>query len=232
MREKYLWLAVAVLTALTMGQACYIYEGKAVAKDITEQPPVEPEIHRMAHTEKASDSRWEELEKWRRTVREQINQGFPLSDRDFDVFFGDSFFAGRPGPFAEMERVRKQMSGQFRDREKTLFDGYWGKWFEQRMLMGQFRTEITRTPGEVTVTVQVPGLEGRTADVSVTEERIRLSFEAKASSAKKTADTMVKRASSQSYLKILPLPEDAVPGTGKVEIKGETVSIRFARKKS
>ncbi len=232
MREKYLWLAIAVLTVLTMGQACYIYEGKAVAKDIMERPPLQPDIHLEAHSEKASDSQWEEFEKWRRTVREQINQGFPLSDKDFDVFFGDRFFGGRPGPFAEMERVRKQLSGEFRDREKTLFDGYWDKWFEQRMLMGQFKTEIARTPGEVTVTVQVPGLEGRTADISITEERIRLSFEAKAVAERKTADALVKKTSSQNYIKILPLPEDAVPGTGKIEIKGETVSIRFARKKS
>ncbi len=230
MREKYLWLAIAVLTVLTMGQACYIYEGKAVAKDITEQPPVEPEIHQMGHAEKASDSQWEELEKWRRTVREQINQGFPLSDRDFDVFFGDRFFTSRQNPFAEMERVRKQMSGEFRDSDKTLFDKYWEKWFEQRMMIDQFKAEISRTDKEITLTIQLPGLAAETAEISITNERIKLSFEAKAASERKTAGGLLRRESSQSYIKILPVPADAAAGTGKTEIEGDKVRIKFARK--
>ena len=232
MREKYLWLAISVLTALTFGQACYIYEGKAFAKDIMEQPPLQPEIHRGAHAEKAYEAQWEELEKWRRKVREQINQGFPLLEPDFDVFFGERFFAGRPNPFAEMERVRKVMSGEFRDSDKTLFDSYWDKWFEQRMMIDQFKAEISRTDKEITLTIQLPGLTAKTADISITNERIKLSFEAGAASGHKIAGGVLRKDSSQSYVKILPVPADAEPGSGKAEIEGEAVKIKFARKKN
>ena len=231
MREKYLWLAISVLTALTLGQACYIYEEKAVAKEfMDEHPPGQPDIHLLGHAEKAFDAQQEEFAKWRVRVREQINQGFPLLERDFDVFFGDRFFTGRGNPFGEMERLRRQLSGEFRDSDRTLFDGYWDKWYEQRMRLGQFKTEIARTDKEVTLTISLPGLAGGTADVNIKEGRIKLSFQARSASERKSAGGLIKRERSESYVKILPVPEDAVPGTGKVRIDGELVKIKFERR--
>lgn len=233
MREKYLWLAISVLTALTLGQACYIYEEKAVAKEFMEdQPPVQPELHQQEHSAKAFDAQQQEFEKWRVKVREQINQGFPLLERDFDVFFGDRFFTGRANPFAEMERLRKQLSGEFRDYDRTLFDGYWDKWFEQRMRLGQFKTEVSRTESEVTLGIRLPGLTAGTADVSINEGMIRLSFQARAVSENKSAGGLMKRESSETYVKILPVPGDALAGTGKVQIDGEVVKIKFERRKN
>lgn len=231
MREKYLWLAISVLAALTLGQACYIYEEKAVAKEFMEdQPPVQPDLHLQGHSDKAFDAQQQEFEKWRGKVREQINQGFPLLERDFDVFFGDRFFTGRPNPFAEMERLRKQLSGEFRDYDRTLFDGYWDKWFEQRMRLGQFKTEVGRTDKEVTLTIRLPGLAAGTADVNIKEGIIKLSFKAGSVSGHKSSGSLIRRESSESYVKILPVPEDAVPGTGKVQLDGELVKIKFQRK--
>ena len=231
MREKYLWLAISVLTALTLGQACYIYEEKAVAKEFMEEhPPGQPEIHQQGHSAKAYEAQQEEFEKWRGRVREQINQGFPLLERDFDVFFGDRFFTGRGNPFAEMERLRRQLSGEFRDSDRTLFDGYWDKWFEQRMRLGRFKTEIGRTDREITLTISLPGLAGGSADVNIKEGRIKLSFQARSASGHKSAESLLKRESSESYVKIMPVPEDAVPGTGKVQIDGELVKIKFERR--
>lgn len=231
MREKYLWLAISVLTALTLGQACYIYEGRAVAKEFMEDPPpVQPGIHRQGHAAKAYDAQQEEFEKWRGKVREQISQGFPLLEKDFDYFFGDRFFTGRADPFAEMERLRRQLSGEFRDSDRTLFDGYWDRWFAQRMRLGQFRTEVTRTDKEVTLAISLPGLAAGTAEVNIKEGRIKLSFQARSASEHKSAGSIIKRESSESYVKILPVPEDAVPDTGKVRIEGELVKIRFERR--
>lgn len=231
MREKYLWLAISVLTALTLGQACYIYEEKAVAKEfMNDQPPGQPELHLQGHSDKAFDAQQEEFAKWRGKVREQINQGFPLLERDFDVFFGDRFFTGRADPFAEIERLRRQLSGEFRDTDKTLFDGYWDKWFEQRMRLGRFKTEVSRTDREVILAIRLPGLAAGTADVNIKEGIIKLSFQARSAAGHKSAGSLIKRESSESYVKILPVPEDAIPGTGEVLIDGELVKIKFGRR--
>lgn len=52
MREKYMWLAIIFLLLLTLGQACYIYERNAVAKEISGPPPVQPEIYNKAYAGK------------------------------------------------------------------------------------------------------------------------------------------------------------------------------------
>ena len=232
MREKYLWLAVVALTALTLGQACYIYECTLSAKEIGEQAPGRTEIHKGVNAEMASDAQWEEFEKWRDKIRSQVNRGDPLQERDFDVFFGDRFFAGKADPFAEMERLRRRTSESLRASERALFDDYWGKWFNQRMRPAEFKTDTLRTDRDIVLTLHVPGLAGGTAVVDITNGRIKVAFSVKTSSEEKSGSGIIRRESSRSYVKILPVPEEAEAGTGRVEIDGESVKITFALKKS
>jgi len=227
MNEKYTWMVVAVLTALTLGQACYIYSQKASAAVTDERQP--PSMAEAYHA-KAYDSQWEELQKWRKMVRKQLDQGAPLLDPDFDGFFNDGFFSGRYEPFAELDRIHKRMTEEFGEPERRLFDDYWVKWYGRRMRLGQFRAETARTDREVILTIHVPGLSAKTADVDISNERIKIFFEARTASGEKGEGGLLTRESLQSYLKLLPLPEDAVPGTGRVEIEGEKVKITFALK--
>lgn len=233
MREKYLWMAIIFLTVLTLGQACYIYENRLNATEVpgnlSAQPDID-DIHRSLYVEKASAAQWEEFRRWRDRVQWQLDRGNALLEPDFDVYFNDRFFSDRLNPFTEMERIRRQMSDVFQGTEKSAFDAYWDKWFAQRMRMGQFKTETARTSRSVTLTVTIPGLTGAEADVSITKERIRIVFSVSSPSEEKNAEGIVKRESSQSYVKILPLPEDAVPGTGKVETAGQQVKIKFERR--
>jgi HSP20 family molecular chaperone IbpA len=98
------------------------------------------------------------------------------------------------------------------------------------MRLGRFKTEIGRTDKEVTLTISLPGLAGGAADVNIKEGRIKLSFQARSASGQKSAGSLIKRESPESYVKIMPVPEDAVPGTGKVQIDGELVKIKFERR--
>lgn len=232
MREKYLWLAIAVLTALTLGQACYIYQEQAAAMDTSGPPGLQPEVQNRLNAEKAHDSQWEELERWRARVQQQIGRGDPLLERDFDIFFNDRFFSGRLTPFTEMERIRAETSGRFGLSERLLFDGYWDKWFEQRMLFREFRTEVGRTDKDVTISVTIPGLSENTVDIDITDERIRIAFSAKTASGEKLIAGILKKETYRSFLKILPLPVDAAPGTGKIKVEGETIRIRFDLRKA
>jgi len=232
MREKYLWLVIAALLLLLSGQSCYIYEQRAAAGERGGPPPLQPDIHGQLYLEKSRDAQWEEFEKWRDRVRAQLGRGDPLLEKDFDIFFNDRFFSGKFSPFTEMERLRREMAGQLGGSERLLFDDYWDKWFGQRMRMGRFSTDISRSGGHVTIGVSVPGLAADTLDVDISDERIKISFSARTGSEREIAGGVVKKESYQSYVKILPLPADAAPGTGKVKAEGERVIIRFDIKKA
>lgn len=231
MREKYLWVAIAVLTVLTLGQACYIYEETASAKESPAPSPLKPELKKRGYSEKASDAQWEEYQRWRDRVQRSLDSGSPLLEPDFDAFFNDAYFSRGPEPFAEMEFIHRQMSDQAGGSGKPLFDSYWDKWFEQRMKMGRFATDISRAGDAVTISIQVPGLAAGTADVNITGGRIKISFYAKAAYREKSGDLVVIKQTSQSYVKILPVPADAEPGTGKAVIEGERIKIEFRKKR-
>lgn len=68
--------------------------------------------------------------------------------------------------------------------------------------------------------------------IDITDDRIKISFTAKTPSEETKPGSVLKRESAESHVKILPLPEDAVPGTGKAEINGETLKIKFDRRKA
>lgn len=232
MREKYLWLVIAALLILLSGQSCYIYEQQVAAGEGGGPPPLQPDIRGRLYLEKSRDAQWEEFEKWRDRVRDQLGRGDPLLEKDFDVFFNDRFFSGKFSPFTEIERLRREMTGQLGGSERLLFDGYWDKWFEQRMRMGKFSTDISRSDRHVTIGVNVPGLAEDTLDINISDDRIKISFSARTGSEREIAGGVVKKESYQSYVKIMPLPVDAVAGTGKVKAEGERVTIRFDIKKT
>lgn len=230
MREKYLWIVITVLTVLSLGQACYIYEETAAAGESSGPSPLRQGIERTAYSEKASDAQWEEFQKWRGSIQGRLDSGTPLLEPDFDAFFNDNYFTGRREPFAEMERIRGRMGGLVGEAGKPLFDGYWDKWFEQRMQMGQFKTEIIRAGTEMTLTILVPGLRSETTDVDITPDRIRVSFSVSASSGKSNGDGAVVREAARKYIKILPVPEDADAASGQAEITGDRIRIGFKQK--
>ena len=230
MREKYLWLAIALLTAITLGQACYIYGSRVNATEFPENPPAQPAIHERLYAEKASDAQWEEFRKWRDRIQGRLDSGGALAEPDFDVFFNDRFFSDKVNPFLEMENIHRQMSSVFQGTEKSAFDAYWEKWFTQRMMTDQFKTETGRTAEKVTLTMQIPGLAGGTPDVNITKNRIRIAFSARTASEDGSAGGIIKKETAQNFIKILPVPEDAVPGTGRVETEGQRLKITFERK--
>jgi len=225
---KLLWAVIIFLTLLVLAQAGYIYKQRSGA----DAASAKPASSQGTDQEKALDAQWEELEKWRTNVHKRMGSGEPLLDPDFDSFFNDRFFGRRYNPFTEMERIHRRMLDTLREPERNLFDDSWGRWYGRRMLMGQFATEVTRTDKEVTVTIRLPGLTGKTADINITDDRIKVSFSAKTATEEKDGGGIVKKESSQNYVKILPVPEDAAPGTGKVKIEGEQVKITFDKKKT
>lgn len=228
MNIKFLWAVIILLALLVLAQAGYIYNQRSGAKGTS----AAPELSRSTDSGKRPDSQWEELERWRAKVRKQIGSGTPMLDPDFDSFFDDHFFGRKYNPFTEMDRIHRQMLDTLRESERTLFDDSWGRWYGRRMLMEEFKTNVVRTDKEVKVIISLPGLTSKTADINITDDRIKISFSAKTSTEEKSAGGVIKKESSQNYVKILPVPEDAVPGTGKAEIEGEQVKIKFDRKRS
>lgn len=83
------------------------------------------------------DSQCGELEKWREKVHRQIGSGAPLLDQDFDSLFDDRFFGRKYDPFAEMERIHRQMRETTGDARETPTAGMDKAWADRKEAVRQ-----------------------------------------------------------------------------------------------
>lgn len=212
MKNKILYGIIAALVFICLGQAYYIY-----AQQDTSTTTVPAE-------------KWaDKTEKWHKDAQKRIRSGERLSSEFFDDFFNDDFFGRRYNPFVEMERLHKQMEALFRESEKTLFDNSWNTWFTERMSMNDFKTDVSRTDKNVTVAIAVPGIDKKSADININDDRIKISFTAKTVREDKKDSSVSRSESIQSYVKVLPIPEDAVAKTAKTSVERNQVKIVFDR---
>lgn len=228
MREKFMWLVIGALLLITVHHACGNRRHTAAATDLPGQP-LRPD-REGAYAARAADSQWAELQKWRGRVSERVGRGEPLLPPDFDAVFGDAFFAGRRDPFADLETIRRQTADGLSGPGKGLFERNWAAWFGQRMRMGEFAATVRTSADAVTLEVKVPGLVPGTAAADVTPERIRLTFTVRTSAALSGSGGMLRKESSRSYTKVLPVPDGADPAGARTEASPDAIKLRFARK--
>ncbi|OGS14382.1 MAG: hypothetical protein A2234_10480 [Elusimicrobia bacterium RIFOXYA2_FULL_58_8] len=212
MSTKTLYGVIGLLLIACLGQAYYIYSKK----------PASP----LAASRTDWPSRTDKLQQ---DVRQKLRKGEALQPALFDDFFNDEFFGRRFNPFAEMERMHRQMAEMFRESEKLQFDDSWGKWFSERIGMGEFKTAISRTDKNVVLAMTIPGVDGKNADININNDRIKISFTIRNVQDKKDSVAM-RSETSQSYVKIMPFPDDAVPGTAKTVMDKHTIIITFDKK--
>jgi len=211
MRERILFFFIILLLFACAGEGHYIYAQKN-------------------STGPAKTEDWQsKTEKLYRDIQDSINKKEALSDKLFDDFFNDDFFGRRFIPFEEMEDVHRHITDMFGKEEKNVFDSSWDKWFSDRMGMEDFKTEIKRKDKKITVAIKIPGIDKKTAEVNINDSRIKISFTAKTVKEEKKAGSVTRSESLRSYVKILPVPQDAVPGTGKAQIEKDAVKIVFER---
>lgn len=212
MKEKVLYSALVILLLACLGQAYYIYSQKKAS-------------------ESAQRNNWPaRTEKLNQDVLRHIRRGEALPPAVFDDFFNDDFFGRRFNPFAEMERVHRQMAQMFQESERRMLDNSWDSWFNDRIGMDAFKTSVYRTDKNVSIAVDIPGIDNRTADININEDRIKISFTATNVQDKKDEKGAMHRESSRSYTKIMPIPEDAVAASAKTSIANGKVTITFDRK--
>ena len=212
MKKALLYTMLVALSIICLGQGYYIYAQKKSSDTVT------------------ADNLPSLSEKLHQNVKEHISRGEALSYTMFDDFFDDEFFRQTFNPFSEMERIHKQMAAMFQESERNMLDNSWDNWFNERLGMDDFKTKVSRTDKNVVLTVDVPGIDGNTASVDINDNRIKISFTARNIQEKNDKTGTMHQEYSQSYMKILPMPEDAVATGVKTLIEENKVTITFNKK--
>lgn len=175
--------------------------------------------------DKVSGEKWNNLESWRARIQERLDQGGRLYPGDFDSFFNDRFFAGRQAPFGELDDIRRQTLEGLPKEQRAAFEESWAQWSAERLALGRLATETVRSETELTLVVRLPGVQAKDAGVDVNEKRVKISYAVPAAGGR----GVVKGTAPQNFVKLLPVPPDAAPGTAAVTRDGERLLITFRR---
>ncbi len=226
MKERAMWTLVALLALLSAGEAYYIFGARRKGP-----PPAGTRAWAESRPVPSYQEPWRELEDWRKTLDNRLSGGGVLNNGDFDSFFNDSFFDRRFTAFDQLERIHREMMDAFEGQKKREFGDSWDKWFSDRLDMGGFDTRVSRAGGKILMTISIPGLDAKNAEINVNRDRVRLSFSARSVGGEKNARGSVRSESEESFEKILPVPSGADGNTARVSVKGDAVTITFAEKK-
>jgi HSP20 family molecular chaperone IbpA len=212
MSTRVLWGVVALLGVTCIAEGSYIASNRRA-----ERPPdaANPAVDPVR-----------DLDKWEQRLQSDLASAGRLEDRDFDRLFGDDFFRQRIDPFAEIDKVGREIGNRLEGRDRELFGSAFRNWFEKRIDLTGITSKVQDKGKNVAVTFEIPGLDTDTVKLDVNADRIRLSYGALKTEKKgKTTTEAV-----ASFEKIIPLP-DGVDPTGFTVQKGKnelTVVFRKA----
>ena len=70
------------------------------------------------------------------SLRDKFKKNQKERHDEFDRFFDDDFFSMQTDPFAEMERMQKQLDEMMGRQSRGMFNDSWNSWFGDRFFGG------------------------------------------------------------------------------------------------
>jgi S1-C subfamily serine protease/HSP20 family molecular chaperone IbpA len=170
------------------------------------------------------------------------NQDFAIKTRRREVSSGAQGGGAAPAPsprqeprrqwdpFLEMERIREEMDAMFRDA--------FGRQSPQRGF-GMFNTDISydtdfkleEIPDGYAIKLDISGLDKDKIDVEINEHTITISGEGSGTQEEYGPQSSYKARSFHSFLRTIPLPEDANSRTITTDKQGDTLIIQMKKVK-
>ncbi len=144
--------------------------------------------------------------------------------------FGSLLNNKKGDPFAQMERLQREMEDNFRNFDHFFQDGSsFEQFFSKRHRTPRFDMKEQR--GKYTITIEIPGADNSSIDVKT--ENGRLSISAKISEEKEDNSTTYYRHErrTSSYKREIILPADADEKTLQSEHKNGLLIITIDKKK-
>lgn len=183
-----------------------------------------------ADPEQVSENMIKDVDNWLGRLDARLEAGKPVLPRDFDSFFGDSFFENSDDPERDMRAARKRISDRLGNKA-GVSDAY-GKWMTEKLSPADLSPKVLSGPKNITVTFTAPGnAEGR-LKASVSGGLIKISYASRATrTAKRSDGAETAESFSRKQQRVMPVPEGADPGRYSMKASGNGIEIIFDRLK-
>jgi HSP20 family protein len=124
-------------------------------------------------------------------------------------------------PILALHREMERLFDNFWDQFGLPFDGFAGGSVP--------RTDVAETDNAVEVSVELPGLDEKDIDVSVTEDTLNIKGEKKAEREEKTKGYHLSERSFGSFQRTIPLPRGIKGENAKAEFKKGVLTITLPK---
>ena len=152
---------------------------------------------------------------------------------EFDRFFDDDFFSKQTDPFAEMERMQKQLDKMMGRQSRGIFNDSWDSWFGDRFFGGSDDVEFNQKENKdaYIITLRIPNLKKNKLDIKIEKDGISISGDFSQIAEKKDADGKIisKREVHRTISKKFPIPSDADHQKAEVKNKKDKIIITLPK---
>ena len=168
------------------------------------------------------------LDKFKRERKER--------DDMFDHFFDDDFFSRQADPFAEMERMQKQLDKMIGSQSRGIFNDSWNSWFGDRFFGGADDVEFNQKEknDSYIITLRIPNLKKNKLDIKIDENGVSISGEFSQMAEKKDADGNIisKREVHRTISKNFPISGDADHEKAEVKNNKDKIIITLPKREA
>lgn len=155
-----------------------------------------------------------------RNMHTEAQFGPSFNSSFFDGLFNDDFFGKSKNPFAEMQRMQRQMLKEF--NEPDVFQNSFNNWYKNKFGGGNIY-ELTQREDEnfIYYEIQLEGLHPQKVDVDVKDGQVFISGSAEAT----TKDSLVESTFQRSF----PVPPNVDANKLTMEQQESKMIIKFPK---
>jgi S1-C subfamily serine protease/HSP20 family molecular chaperone IbpA len=134
-------------------------------------------------------------------------------------------------PFEDMNRMSEEMDRMFQNSFNRGGGNASPKGMFNSNIFYDPSFKVEDTKDGYVIQLDVAGIDQKKLDIEFNNQSLTVSGESSESTDESTQGKSVKMNSYGSFLRTIPLPEDADPNSLKTEIKGDTLFITLSKKK-
>ena len=161
------------------------------------------------------------------------SKGLTADKKLFDEFFSDNYFNTNPDAFRQVETIRGLMREMVKNVDLDFFEHSFNDWYNARMGVEDLGITTEDKKDKTTIKIQIPGLDANNVDVNINDKRVKISGSYnKVNEVKDNTGKVVSATQEyKSFLKILPVPADAIAGKAQIKVEKDTITITLEKMK-
>lgn len=165
-------------------------------------------------------------------ISNKLESDKPVTSKDLDSVFPDSFFTDSEDPIRDIELAQKRINDKLGSKSGKKFNDSYGKWASKKLSAADLKPEVVSDEDSVTVKLKTPEEAADSMKIDIAGNSIKMSYEQQETRQQLQPDgSMAPSSFTRRRRRVIAVPKGANPASYKVKSDKGTVSIIFDRLK-